>query len=207
MVLDSHRDKAEWFLLPLATRMKHINPNTLTWIAFLCAVFAGVNFWIGGFWGLLFAFVFIALNALFDALDGKIAKMTGKASKRGDFLDHVLDRYADIFIVGGIILSGIHNSVIALFALVGILMTSYLGTQAQAVGAGRDYGGMMGRADRLVILMLFTLIQLIASQTDFWRIGYGGYYLTYIDVSMVIIAIGGNITAIQRAVRAWRKIR
>ncbi|UCD93245.1 MAG: CDP-alcohol phosphatidyltransferase family protein [Methanobacteriota archaeon] len=186
--------------------MKHIHPNTISWIAFLCAVFAGVNFWIGGFWGLLFAFFFIALNALFDALDGKIAKMTGKASKKGDFLDHVLDRYADIFIVGGIILSGVHNSVIGLVALVGILMTSYLGTQAMAVGAGRDYGGIMGRADRLVILMLFTLIQLIGSPFGFWMVGTSEYYLTWIDIAMVIIAIGGNITAVQRAVRAWKKI-
>lgn len=207
MVLDSHRDKADWFLVPLARRMKHVHPNIVSWIAFLCAVFAGVNFWIGGFWGLLFAFFFIALNALFDALDGKIAKMAGKASKKGDFLDHVLDRYADIFIVGGIMLSGVHNNVIALFALVGILMTSYLGTQAQAVGVGRDYGGIMGRADRLVILMLFTLIQLVGSPLGLWMVGTSDYYLTWIDIAMVIIAIGGNVTAIQRAVRAWRRIR
>ena len=37
---------------------------------------------------------------------------------------------------------------IGVFALTGVLMSSYLGTQAQAVGVGRYYGGILGRADR-----------------------------------------------------------
>jgi archaetidylinositol phosphate synthase len=149
---------------------------------------------------------FLALNALLDALDGMVAKMTGKASIRGDFLDHVLDRYADIFIVGGIMLSPTYNGVLAFLALIGVLMTSYLGTQAMAVGAGRDYGGMIGRADRLVILMLFCLIQMGASAIGFAYVPFNGFSLNFIDISMLIIAIGGNATAIQRALRAWKKL-
>ncbi len=206
MVLDSYRSKADRILDPMAKRLQHIEPNTLSWIAFLCAVFAGVNFWLGTIWTLLVALIFLALNALLDALDGKVAKMTGKASKSGDFLDHVLDRYADIFIIGGIMLSPTYNGTLAFLALIGVLMTSYLGTQAMAVGAGRDYGGIMGRADRLVILMLFCVIQMIASAADFVELKFDGFSLNFIDISMIIIAIGGNITAVQRAVRAWRRL-
>jgi archaetidylinositol phosphate synthase len=210
LVLDSFRKKGDWFLDPLANRMKHVNPNTLSWIAFVCAVFAGFFFWLGGMWGLLFALAFLCLNALFDALDGKIAKIAGKASKKGDFLDHVLDRYADIFIVAGIVFAGIpnrlHSSVIAFIALLGILMTSYLGTQAQAVGAGRDYGGLIGRADRLVILMLFTLVQVIIFPLGLWGFDVFGYSITLIDIAMIIIAVGGHATAIQRAVRTWKRL-
>ncbi|MFQ6060969.1 MAG: CDP-alcohol phosphatidyltransferase family protein, partial [Thermoplasmata archaeon] len=174
--------------------------------AFLCAVIAGFMFWLGGMWAMLFAFLFLCLNALLDALDGKIAKMFGKASKRGDFLDHVLDRYADIFIVGGILLSGFYNFVLAFFALLGILLTSYMGTQAQAVGAGRDYGGIMGRADRLFVLMLLTLVQLIAFPFQFGGFYIYGLFISFIDIAMIIIAIGGNVTAVQRAVRTWKRI-
>jgi archaetidylinositol phosphate synthase len=190
----------------MAKRLQHINPDTLSWMAFLCAVFAGVNFWLGTIWTLSIAFIFLFLNGLLDALDGKVAKLTGKDSIRGDFLDHVLDRYADIFIVGGIMLSPTYNSVLAFLAIIGVLMTSYLGTQSMAVGAGRDYGGILGRADRLVILMLFCLIQMGASALDFSSLSFNGFSLNFIDIAMIIFAIGGNATAIQRAVRTWRKL-
>ncbi len=206
MVLDSHREKVDVILDPIANRMKNVNPNTLSWIAFLCAIFAGMGFWLGDPVGLFFALVFLVSSSFLDALDGKIARMTGKASKRGDFLDHLLDRYADIFIVGGILLSPAFNTTLAFLAMIGVLMTSYLGTQAQAVGAGRDYGGILGRADRLVILISFTVLQLIATAFDVWGASIFDITITFIDVSMIIFAIGGNVTAIQRAVSAWRKL-
>jgi archaetidylinositol phosphate synthase len=206
LVLDSYRDKADRFLLPIANRMKHVHPNTISWIAFLCAVFAGVFFWFGDITSLFFALVFLILNSFLDALDGKVAHVTGKASMKGDFLDHVLDRYADIFIVGGILLSPSYNTVLAFFAIIGVLMTSYLGTQAMAVGAGRDYGGVMGRADRLVILILFCLIQITASAAGYYALDFGQFTLNYIDIAMLIFAIGGNATAVQRAVRAWKRL-
>lgn len=206
MVLDSYRDKANRILLPVADRMKHVHPNTISWTAFLCAAFAGFFFWIGDITSLFFALVFLALNSFLDALDGMVAKITGKASMKGDFLDHVLDRYADIFIIGGILLSPSYNSTLALLALIGVMMTSYLGTQAMAVGAGRDYGGIMGRADRLVILMLFCVIQMVASAAGYYALDFGQFELNFIDIAMIVFAIGGNVTAIQRAVRVWRKL-
>ena len=44
-------------------------------------------------------------SSLFDALDGKVARITDSSSARGDLLDHVFDRYSDIFILGGITFS------------------------------------------------------------------------------------------------------
>jgi archaetidylinositol phosphate synthase len=76
----------------------------------------------------------VILCGVLDALDGKIAKLTGKASSRGDFLDHVLDRYADIFIITGIFAGGAAPWIIGVFGLTGVLMSSYLGTQAQPSG-------------------------------------------------------------------------
>ena len=46
-------------------------------------------------------------------------------------------------------------------AIIGVLMLSYMGTQAQAVGAGREYAGLLGRADRLIVLMLVPILSLI----------------------------------------------
>lgn len=49
----------------------------------------------------------VFLNAASDAMDGALARRIGTADLRGDFLDHVIDRYADIFIVCGIFFGGL----------------------------------------------------------------------------------------------------
>src|SRR6059036_3683703 len=163
MVLDRYRKAADWFLVPVASRMLRVNPNVVSWIAFLAAVGAGISFFIGGRGFLGLGLVLILANSYLDALDGKIAKLAGKASARGDFLDHVLDRYADVFLIGGVAFSAYCQLWIGTLALLGVLLTSYMGTQAQAVGQGRRYAGVLGRADRLVLLFIGGLVQLLVS--------------------------------------------
>ena len=160
MVLDKHRDTADKVLVPMAKRIIRVNPDHISAIAITLAAIAGILFYFSGtwYWLLIVSVAVLMASALMDALDGKVAKMSKKASLRGDFLDHVLDRYADIFLILGIMLSGYCNWFIAVLGLTGVLMTSYLGTQSQAVGVKRDYGGVLGRADRLAIMMLVRLI-------------------------------------------------
>jgi archaetidylinositol phosphate synthase len=203
MVLNKYRSSADPYLVPLAKRMRNVNPNTITWIAFLFAVLAGVLFYLGNVWFLLLAVLCIFANALLDALDGKIAKMYGKTTKRGDFLDHVLDRYADVFIIGGIMLSPFCNNLIGLLAMLGVIFASYMGTQSQALGAGRDYGGILGRADRLAILTIVPLIQFMVSM----MIVEGTIWIfTPLEYAMIWFVIAGHITAIQRGLRTWDRL-
>ena len=206
MVLEAHRGSVDRFLLPVANRMLDVNPNSLTWIAFFFAVLAGFLFYLGGVLFLFAAAFCVFLNALFDALDGRIAKLTGKASDRGDFLDHVLDRYADIFMLGGISFSAYCGLRIGILAVLGVLLASYMGTQAQAVNVGRDYGGVLGRADRLVVLFLAALAQMIADPGGMLFIGLGGYGFRILEWSMILFAVFGNLTAIQRGLSTWKKL-
>ncbi len=202
MVLNSYRASADPYLLPLAKRMRKMNPNTLTWIAFLFAVLAGISFYLSNIWLLLFAGLCILLNALFDALDGKIAKITNRTTIRGDFLDHTLDRYADVFIIGGVMLSAYCDWFIGLLALLGVIFASYMGTQAQALGCKRDYGGILGRADRLVILIIVPLIQFWVS----FELGGKLWLFSPLEYAMIWFAIAGHITAIQRGIKTWKRL-
>jgi len=190
----------------MARGLVRVSPNTLSWTAFLAAVLAAVSFFIGGGILLLAAAALVILNGLFDALDGKVAKLTGTASVRGDFLDHVLDRYADVVMLAGIAFSVYCPIWLGLLAIVGVLLSSYMGTQAQAVGLGRQYGGVLGRADRLVILVIATLLQAILDPGGKAAIGVGGAQFTYLGWAMVVFAILGNVTAIQRAAGIWRRL-
>lgn len=206
MVLDKKRGHIDPILSFFAKPLRRFNPDVFTWIALLFSMIAGVFFYLSTpkneetFFFLLLASLFIFLNGLFDAIDGKIAKITKKTSKHGDFLDHALDRYADIFIVGGIAFSTWCDIRIGLFALIGMLLTSYMGTQAQAVGYKRVYGGILGRADRLALLIFIPIIQYILIKWEIIMI----YDFTLIEWSMVYLAIMGNITALQRFVLTLR---
>ena len=103
--------------------------------------------------------VAVLLSGFLDAVDGKVARLTGRASRRGDLLDHILDRYSDVVMIGAVAVSSWCNPYLGMLAIIGVLLTSYMGTQSQAVGAGRLYAGLLGRADRVVLLTVAPLIQ------------------------------------------------
>ena len=205
LVLDRYRILAESFLVPVASRMIRVNPNAVSWAGFLAAVGAGIGFYVGGSGFLGLALLLILVNSYLDALDGKIARLAGKASARGDFVDHVFDRYADVLMLGGVSFNAMYCHLsIGTLALLGVLLTSYMGTQAQAVGQGRAYGGILGRADRLVLLFLGGLIQWIVAPSGGLTVGLGAAVFGPLEWFMVLFAVLGNVTAVQRALKIWR---
>jgi archaetidylinositol phosphate synthase len=208
MVLDNQRKNVDPILNSIAKRFIKINPNILSWFSVLFAFIAGIFFYFSSptkeliNYYLYGAVIFIFLNGLFDAIDGKVAKLTKKDSKRGDFLDHALDRFADVFIVGGLALSPwCRYPSIGLLALVGMLLTSYMGTQAQAVGHKRDYSGLLGRADRLVLLMVAPIVQHILLYYSDFNLPFELFLLEWI---LIYFAVIGNITAVQRFLSTLR---
>ena len=206
MVLDSYRHLADAILNPIARRLAHVSPDALSWAALVAAAFAGTFFLFRGGWALGLGALFVFLNGLFDALDGKVAKMTGKASRRGDFLDHVLDRYADVLMLGGLAIGPYCPVWLGLLAVIGVLLTSYMGTQAQAVGAGRDYRGILGRADRLLILMIAAALQAGFDPNAIRDLGVEPLRYSILGWAMALFAVLGNVTAIQRAASTWRQL-
>ena len=197
MTLDQYRSHAKVYFDPLVSiAIKcRMTPNFFTLAAFLASAAAGFLFYFRlELWGI----TAVALNAFCDAMDGAVAREMKIQSKRGDFLDHAVDRYADIFIITGIFAGGLVPWQIGVFALTGVLMSSYLGTQAQAVGVGRYYGGLLGRADRLVLILVVGVIDLIIP-TNFHGLGWLGWL-------MVLFGIFGHITAFQRFLYVWAKV-
>jgi len=205
MVLDRKRDSVDPILSIVAQHFSKISPDSLTWLALLFAIFSGLFFYFSSpeyelvNYYLFLAALFVFLNGLFDAIDGKVAKLTKKASLKGDFLDHALDRYADVYIIGGLALSSWCRPSIGLLAIIGVLLTSYMGTQSQAIGYKRDYSGLLGRADRLVLLMIAPIVQHIGLRYSLelpWE-------TTVLEWVLIYFAVIGNITAIQRFYSAY----
>lgn len=208
MVLDKHRGIVDWLVVPLSRGMRNVNPNALTWISLPVAMAAGYVYWQSGpnpdaRWMLPLALALVGLTSLLDLLDGKIARMYDKMTKKGDYLDHVIDRFADVIIYGAVAFSAWTDLRVGFFAITGVLLTSYMGTQAQAVGIGRNYGGILGRADRLALLSTATAIDWILIMGG-WKIPDALYVASALDAMMWWFAIVGNLTAVQRFAQGLR---
>ncbi len=178
-----------------------VSPDTVSIASLICAFFAGMSFYYSPTSRelVLLAGILVVLNSIFDALDGVIARKSNRATLKGDFLDHVIDRYSDIFIICSIFFAGYVHWKIGVAAIVGVLLTSYLGTQAQALNLGRYYGGLMGRADRLVVVML------AAFANSVYPASIAG--LCILGWAVVLIAITSHVTAVQRIFYIWNSLK
>lgn len=211
MVLDKQRHRIDWWLVPLAKSLRHVHPNVFTWLALLAAGVGGYAFYRSGptagapvDW-LLLGWSMVLLNSVLDLLDGKVANMTGQATAKGDFLDHAVDRFSDVLFLGGIALSPWVDVRWGMAALVFTLLTSYLGTQAQAVGIGRNYGGLLGRADRMVLLLIVPVVQYWSVTWQGWSdAALGDWRLSLVGWMIVYLTIVGGLTTVQRFVAAYR---
>ena len=208
MVADDYRDFGTKILTPLAKRIP-IGPMGISFLSLLTAIGAGFSFFMadlenisiglhrrGALW-LLIGALMVFLTAVLDALDGMVARIREISSRRGDLIDHTLDRVADIIIVGGIALGPLVEITVGFAAIIGILMLSYMGTQAQAVGAGREYAGLLGRADRLVVLIMVPIIQYFSEGYQDWN---------YMTLMCYVFAIVCTLSAFYRFKKIWTEL-
>jgi CDP-diacylglycerol---glycerol-3-phosphate 3-phosphatidyltransferase len=177
-----------------------VSPDTVSLASLVCAFFAGLSFYYSPAAKefILLAGILVIFNSVLDALDGLIARKSNRATPRGDFLDHVIDRYSDVFIICSIFFAGYVQWQIGVVAIVGVMLTSYLGTQAQALNLGRYYGGIMGRADRLVVIILASFINFA------FPASIGGFSI--LGWAVILIAVTSHITALQRILHIWKKL-
>ncbi|QDX41351.1 CDP-alcohol phosphatidyltransferase family protein [Salarchaeum sp. JOR-1] len=202
MTLDQYRSLASRILRPFVRLSVRLNftPDGISVAAFALAVLAAGAFYRAGpgpDWWYGVGAVLVLLNGLLDLLDGAVARELDTDSPAGDLLDHVLDRYADIVILAGLA-AGIGQYALGFAAVTGVLMTSYLGTQTEAVGLERQYGGLLGRADRLALVCLTggisVVVPVVANVSVVaWLLG--------------LFALVGHLTALQRFRGAWRDLR
>ncbi len=199
MVADDYRDFGTKILNPIAKRMP-VGPMGISFLSLLTAIGAGYSFYLADLentnW-LLIGALMVFLTAVLDALDGMVARIREISSRRGDLIDHTLDRVADIIIVGGIALGPLVEITVGFAAIIGILMLSYMGTQAQAVGAGREYAGLLGRADRLVVLVMVPIIQYFSEGYLDWN------YMTLMCYTFAIVC---TLSAFYRFNKIWTEL-
>lgn len=168
----------------------------------------------GGLMGLLAGFAYakdslalggwlVLIGGLADIIDGRIARARRIASDYGEFLDSMLDRFAEMFAFIGLAVyfEAVPLAMTAtILALGGSLMVSYARAKGEGVGINCR-GGVMQRAERLVLLAIASLLDNAVTRALHWH--NGAILLTVI----VFIGAGSIGTAIYRTVYIARELR
>ncbi len=163
-----------------------VTPNMVTVLGLLASVASAWAYysWVSSPLLLPAAGALILVSGLFDAVDGVIARTTGKVTSFGGFFDSVSDRYADAFVLAGVTLGGLCNPIAGLAALIGSLMVSYTRSRAEAAGVPMAGVGLAERAERMLILATVTFMAV--------------WWLDAINYGIILLAILSHLTVIQR---------
>lgn len=139
----------------------------------------------------------VTVFVLSDMLDGQMAKVSGRATSWGAFLDSTSDRLGDAAVFGGILLYFTYqegSTLWAAVALAGLVFgqwTSYVKARAESLGFTCS-GGLAARADRLVIILAGTLVA-----------GFGVPYV--LEVAVAVLAVTSMVTVVQRILQVRRQ--
>lgn len=143
------------YIVPLLEKTG-VTPNGLTLIGFLFTVAIAIVLALGYF---ITGGVLLIFAALFDTLDGALARQTGQSSKFGAFLDSTMDRFSEGVILIGLTYyyasaeSGWMEVTLLAVTLLGSLMVSYTRARAEALGFECKVG-LLQRPERVILLVL-----------------------------------------------------
>jgi len=164
-----------------------IPPNVITWSALVANLWAGIFFAAGRF---ATAGGMMILAGICDLLDGPVARLEGRVSLFGGFLDSILDRYADLILFLGLLIYYVHvnrfsYAFLAGAGAAGAVMVSYAKARAESLVSGPGVG-FWERPERLVLMILGALVNRM-------------------PIVLWILAIGPNITVIHNIIHTWQQ--
>jgi len=134
--------------------------------------------------------------AFMDLIDGSVARVTGRVSKFGAYLDTIVDRYVEALIVLALLfvaippLFGLDAKIWLFIYFFGAMMTTY----AKAAAKEKDLvkteikGGLLERAERLILLFIGILLATVS--------------ISYLGYVVVLLAALANLSALQRILKA-----
>ncbi len=164
---------------PIAAQLApYLSANVVSVLSLLAAVGAGVAFWLGL---PVTGAILILVNGFLDMLDGSIARARGTAGPFGSFVDKIIDKYADLIFLLGMMLGGLAHPVAAIVAMVGIPLATYINAAVESLTKGEVKfqeklslrflriiilvaGGLSRRTHLAVWLVAATVIYAVASR-------------------------------------------
>jgi len=197
-------DATYWAIEPLVRGLARlgITPNGLTLSALVLGLGAGGALAFGWF-GL--ATLLATMSTIGDILDGQVARLTNSGSNRGELLDAAVDRYTEFAFIAGLALvlrESWWQLGLALGALLASFMVSYASAKAEALQVAPPRGLMRRHERSLYLIVGSGLCPLVGPSL----VAHGWPYATPSVVSLVMVAVIGNLAAVLRLVRIGRAV-
>ena len=121
-------------------------------------------------------------------VDGQVARVTGKTSKKGSYLDSMFDKIAEVAIFLGILVGGYAEPYLVFLAITLSLLVSYARAKSDTINVKLQGVGIGERAERLLVIAIIGIIG-------------------YMEPAVVIVVIIAGITLIQRMIVTARNIQ
>lgn len=141
-----------------------LSPNTLSLIGFIITIISSIIFGINSLHldpTINFSAIgslFLLAGGFFDVIDGSVAKITKRTSRKGSFLDSILDKISETMIFLGIAIGEFANPILCLIAVSSSLLVSYTRSRAETLGIDLSGIGLGERAERILILAIMGLL-------------------------------------------------
>ena len=179
----------------------HINPNILTVIGVALNVGCGLLFGMGRFFS---AGIALIVANLFDMLDGQVARLSGRVTRFGGFLDSSLDRLSDMVIFVGLMVfyardTAFHSTLNVFLAgagLMGSVMVSYASARAESLIPKCDVG-FLRRPERVVLFIIGALST---------HPGSNNFFANRMPAVLWVLAVGSYWTFAHRMYHTWREL-
>jgi len=180
----------------------HINPNILTFVGVAINVGSGLLFGFGQFF---WAGIVLIVANLFDMLDGQVARLSGRVTSFGGFLDSSLDRLSDMVVFVGLMVfyarttTGYHSTLNVFLAgagLMGSVMVSYASARAESMIPKCDVG-FLRRPERVVLFIIGALSTFPGSSN---------YFAYRMPAVLWVLAVGSYWTFAHRMYHTWTEV-
>ena len=164
-----------------------LSPNFWTVVGLVIALSSAVVYGMGMEFGLIIGGILLLISGFFDMVDGQVARVTGKTSKKGEYLDSMFDKISEVAIFLGILVGGYAEPYLVLLAITLSLLVSYARAKSDLINIKLQGIGIGERAERLLVIAIVGIIG-------------------FMDYAVVIVVIIAGITLIQRMIYTTKNI-
>ncbi len=165
-----------------------LSPNFWTVVGLVIALSSAVVYGMGVEFGLIIGGILLLVSGFFDMVDGQVARVTGKTSKKGEYLDSMFDKISEVAIFLGILVGGYAEPYLVLLAITLSLLVSYARAKSDLINIKLQGIGIGERAERLLVIAIIGIVG-------------------FMDYAVVIVIIIAGITLIQRLIFTTKNIK
>lgn len=187
-------------LLPLARRMKFVHPDVLSYAATVVAAATAVCYLRAASRPalLLVAVGLTLLRMTLNTLDGVIAIERGNLSLKGEIVNALPDRFSDVFYMLGVMFSPLCDPLWGALGMTSMFLVSYTGMLGKAIGVEWQHHGPLGKVERLILVMVFSLVQYFTLRRGWQHLTLMGLSLTPLEWCMTLYLVLGQVTVFNR---------